>query len=202
MSRRRPRDLRSDESELWQRIARTARPLHEKARVIAPRKDPTEEKAVSPMNEPVFVPDDFRVGARSQAERPWTAALPESMQQPAEPSPKMHRNSYRRLKQGKTKPEARIDLHGMTADNAHAALSGFLFRAQTSGKRLILVITGKGRTGTDNEGPIPSRPGVLRRSLPQWLASPPLNSIVQEWTEAHATHGGSGAFYVYLRRPR
>ena len=113
----------------------------------------------------------------------------------------MDSSAFRKLKKGKLRPEVKVDLHGMTADAAHAALTGFLFRAHSSGKRLILVITGKGRPGTD-DGPIPSRPGVLRRNLPEWLSRPPLNSVVQEWTEAHLRHGGSGAFYVYLRRPR
>lgn len=113
----------------------------------------------------------------------------------------MDRATYQRMKRGKTRPEARIDLHGMTADAALSALSGFLFRAHASGKRLVLVITGKGRTALD-DGPIPMRAGVLRQSLPDWVSRPPLSAIVMQATEAHQRHGGSGAFYLYLRRPR
>ena len=56
------------------------------------------------------------------------------------------------------------------------------------------MITGKG------SGPAFS--GVLRSQVPQWLALPPLNAIVLQLAEAHRSHGGSGALYVYLRRNR
>ena len=113
----------------------------------------------------------------------------------------MDRTTFQRMKRGKVRPEARIDLHGMTADAAHQRLTAFLFQAQASGRRLVLVITGKGRPGSD-EGPVPYRMGVLRRSLPEWLGRAPLKPIVQQIAEAHQRHGGSGAFYVYLRRIR
>lgn len=114
---------------------------------------------------------------------------------------RMDTGTFRKLKRGKGRPEARIDLHGMTAEAARLALTTFLIGAQNSGKRLVLVITGKGRSG-DDEGPIPVRAGVLRRSLPEWTSRPPLSSVVLQTTEAHQRHGGSGAFYVYLRRSR
>ena len=62
-----------------------------------------------------------------------------------------------------------------------------------------LVITGKGKRGPDI-GPIPHRMGVLRHQVPQWLRQPPLGPATLQVTEAHLKHGGSGAFYVYLRR--
>lgn len=195
MSRKKPRALHPEESELWQKVARSARPLNERKKPGHPEFE-TEAKSLAPPTE-VFRPTPFRIGSRAtSAPAPATSATPVSR-----PSPRMDHGTYRKLKQGRFRPEARIDLHGMTADAAHSALTGFIFRAHASGKRLLLVITGKGRGGLDDD-PFPSRPGVLRRSLPDWLSRPPLNSVVQEWTEAHLRHGGSGAFYVYLRRPR
>ncbi|WP_315898768.1 Smr/MutS family protein [Vannielia litorea] len=78
----------------------------------------------------------------------------------------------------------------------------FIHSAHADGKRLVLVITGKGRTKPDDDGPIPSRPGVLRRQVPDWLTRPPLASLVLEVIPANLRHGGDGAFYVYLRRTR
>jgi DNA-nicking Smr family endonuclease len=40
----------------------------------------------------------------------------------------------------------------------------------------------------------------LRHQLPHWLSLPPLRAIVLQVSEAHLKHGGSGAFYVYLRK--
>ncbi|WP_150121448.1 Smr/MutS family protein, partial [Sulfitobacter sp. HI0023] len=44
--------------------------------------------------------------------------------------------------------------------------------------------------------------GVLRHQVPQWLSAPPLGGLVLQVTPAHISHGGGGAYYVYLRRQR
>jgi DNA-nicking Smr family endonuclease len=110
----------------------------------------------------------------------------------------MDRRTFTQLKRGKSKPEARIDLHGMTAARAHTALTAFVLRAHAEGRRLVLVITGKG--DAEGGGLYPEARGVLRRQVPHWLELPPLGPIILQVTEAHQRHGGSGAFYVYLRR--
>jgi len=92
------------------------------------------------------------------------------------------------LRRGRTEPEAKLDLHGMTHDGAYRALIGFLTRARSDDKRVVLVVTGKG--------------GVLREALPLWLGQTDLLPLVSGVAEAHIKHGGSGAFYVSLRRPR
>ncbi len=113
----------------------------------------------------------------------------------------MDQKAFGKLKRGKIKPEGRIDLHGMTLDRAHPVLTEFILSAHARGKRLVLVITGKGKM-RDDGGPIPVRHGVLRHQVPQWLAMPPLASAVLQITQAHVSHGGGGAYYVYLRRQR
>jgi DNA-nicking Smr family endonuclease len=114
---------------------------------------------------------------------------------------RMDAKAFARMSRGKLSPEARIDLHGLTLAEAHPQLIGFVLGAQAQGLRLVLVITGKGRRPTD-DGPVPQRHGVLRHQVPQWLAQAPLGQAVLQVAEAHLRHGGSGAFYVYLRRPR
>lgn len=113
----------------------------------------------------------------------------------------MDQKAFGRLKRGKLRPEGRIDLHGMTLDRAHPALTGFIMDAHARGKRLVLVITGKGKR-RDEGGPIPVRHGILRHQVPQWLAMPPLSALVLQISQAHISHGGGGAYYVYLRRQR
>lgn len=113
----------------------------------------------------------------------------------------MDQKSFVKLKRGKLNPEGKIDLHGMTLDRAHPVLTGFVMNAHAQGKRLILVVTGKGKQ-RDEGGPIPVRHGVLRHQVPQWLAMQPMKSIVLQIAQAHVSHGGGGAYYVYLRRHR
>ena len=108
---------------------------------------------------------------------------------------------FGKMKRGRLEPEGRLDLHGMTLDQAHPALTRFILSAQASGKRLVLVITGKGKSGEDS-GPIPRPRGALRREVPLWLGSPPLAQAVLQIAHAHLRHGGEGAIYVYLRRDR
>jgi DNA-nicking Smr family endonuclease len=91
------------------------------------------------------------------------------------------------LRRGRLEPDARIDLHGLTQDGAYRSLLRFLVQRQTSGSKLVLVITGKG--------------GILRSALPLWLGQAELRSLVTGMREAHVRHGGSGAFYVQLRAP-
>lgn len=113
----------------------------------------------------------------------------------------MDQKTFGKMKRGKLTPEARIDLHGMTLDRAHSVLVKFILSAHGSGKRLVLVITGKGKN-RDEGGPIPVRYGVLRHQVPQWLSTQPLRSVVMQVSQAHISHGGGGAYYVYLRRTR
>ena len=113
----------------------------------------------------------------------------------------MDQKAFGKLKRGKLKPEGRIDLHGMTLDRAHPALTKFIMLGHRQGKRLVLVITGKGKM-RDEGGPIPVRHGVLRHQVPQWLSMPPLSGLIMQVSQAHISHGGGGAYYVYLRRQR
>jgi DNA-nicking Smr family endonuclease len=128
--------------------------------------------------------------ARPDAASPGTAA------------PRMDAKTFRRLKRGRHRPEAKLDLHGMTLAEGEGALRRFVTDAAARGLRLLLVVTGKGRTapGFRDDDPVPVRRGALRQQVPVWLARPPLGPLVLEVTQAHASHGGGGAYYVYLRR--
>ncbi|MFD0859500.1 Smr/MutS family protein [Roseovarius aquimarinus] len=199
MSRRR---LKPEELDLWRQVARTAEALHPaqprpKSAPAQPKQKP-EPRAEAETPAPI---QHFRMGQKSPRSAPAHDVLPGLAERLKSQPVAMDHKAYGRLKRGKLAPEARIDLHGMTADRAHGALSGFILRAHGQGKRLVLVITGKGRQ-SDEDGPIPVRHGVLRHNVPHWLSVPPLSSLVLQVTNAHNRHGGGGAYYVYLRRAR
>ena len=116
-------------------------------------------------------------------------------------SPNMDKKNFNRLLKGKMEIEGTIDLHGLTADQAKIKLIAFIDRSYTLGKRLIIVITGKGKHKGYDEFQRPIN-GVLRQSLPDWLSGPSVSDKVLQVTQAQPKHGGTGAFYVYLKRKR
>ena len=184
---------RREERELWRKVAATASPL---------RVEPPSLDAPAPPPPPVAGPSRPAPAPRpAPAQGPGRVTLdlaPDPHAALERAHPHMDRRRFDKLRRGRLEPEARLDLHGMTSERAHAALTAFVLAAHASGLRLVLVITGKGRPG-DGTRIAPQRHGVLRHSLPHWLAAPPLASKVLQVATAHQRHGGGGAFYVYLR---
>lgn len=195
----RRRSLHPEEEELWQMVARSARPMHKTGpiflRSAAPGIEPRAKPAVSDLRPPV---PTFRIGEKARV--PRAHDLSPSLSENLQAAPlQMDAKAFGRMTRGKLAPEERIDLHGLTLSEAHPELIRFILNAQGNAMRLVLVITGKGKRGTDH-GPIPQRMGALRHQVPQWLRLPPLGQAVLQVAEAHLKHGGSGAYYVYLRR--
>ena len=178
------RKLSDEDREMWERVKRTATPL------VKPR--PLEDLALPPQPRKIRKP--------ATPETPKTSVVP--LKPPKPSAPAMDSRNFERLKRGKLKPERRIDLHGMSAARAQAALTDFILSSHARELRLVLVITGKGQPRIDEGYAIPERTGILRRSLPLWVSRPPLRDVILEVVEAHKRHGGGGAFYLYLRRKR
>lgn len=199
MSRRRPRALSREERALWESVAKQARPMRGSRlpEVTSETRKTTNEGIVPNKPEPQEPIQPFRIG---QGARQAVSPKAEDIRTDTF-RVRMDRKGYARLKGGKVEPEARIDLHGMTLAQAHPALTRFILRSQSEGRRLVLVITGKGR-GPEGDGPIPERRGVLKRQVPHWLHQMPLSGAILQVAQAHRRHGGDGAFYVYLRRLR
>lgn len=197
MARR--RSLRPEEEELWSAVARTARAMHARPVIPQPvaRHDPATPEPPRP-HHPVLPP--FRLSAR---EMPATSVslVPGPSEMLADKPLRMDAKTHGKMTRGRLAPEARLDLHGMTLAEAQPELVRFILNAQSGGLRLVLVITGKGKH-RDEGGPIPQRTGILRHQVPLWLHQAPLGPAVLQVTEAHLKHGGSGAYYVYLRRGR
>jgi DNA-nicking Smr family endonuclease len=170
----RKRILRPEERRVWAKVAATVTPRPGRA---APAEEPpsTDRRKAAPED------------AKPRSQPPGLArfATPPA---PRAPEP---RNNEKRVRRGRIEIDGRLDLHGLTQDQAHAALGSFLRRVQSKGGRCGLVITGKGRLGEE---------GVLRRRLPEWLAEPALAALTSGYAQAHARHGGEGAWYVFVRR--
>ncbi len=201
MSRR----LSDEDRELWERVKGSAVPLHARQAIPAPRPAKAAAKPV-PDAPPTFHPSapaapkplaPFRVGQAADHRR-GDDLLPGLAESLANLPLRMDAGRFGQLKKGKLRPEARIDLHGMTLAQAHPELIAFILDARGRGRRLVLVITGKGRPN-DIDAPMPARAGRLRHDVPRWLSLPPLASHVLQVAPAHRRHGGEGALYVYLR---
>lgn len=177
MKRKHARKLSAEDRILWNQVARTVTPLDGNS--LLPEDE--EPRAEAPQRRTEF-------GA--------PAALPTPEQQPAparQPSPAVIDAKTRgRIAKGRLAIDARVDLHGLTQAEAHGLLLSFLHRAQASGLRHVLVITGKGSS--------PASEGVLRRAVPSWFSTAPFRGLVSGHSSAARQHGGEGALYVRLRR--
>lgn len=192
------RRLRPDELELWQQVATSADPLHNRPKPVEPellqqiaRPKPAPKQPLSP----------FAMGDKA-VRRTETHVFPKTTSQRVKADPlQMDNKAFTRMKRGKLAPEARIDLHGMTLDQAHPELIRFILTSQARGLRLVLVITGKG-SREDPYDPMPRRRGVLKTQVPLWMRMAPVSQAILQVAEAHQRHGGAGAYYVYLKRMR
>lgn len=202
MARR--RTLRPDEKEIWAAVARTATPMHPGRQIFLkdvetpPNAVPVHPGEPAPHGHTHTRVPLFQLGEKSRPIQKIDV-LPTLGETLAAAPLRMDAKTHGKMTRGKLGPEARIDLHGLTLSEAHPELIRFILNAQSDGMRLVLVITGKGKRGQDI-GPIPQRMGILRHQVPHWLRLPPLGQAVLQVSEAHLKHGGSGAFYVYLRR--
>jgi DNA-nicking Smr family endonuclease len=171
------------DSELWQAALRDVKPLRK-------RKPP-------PMLNPPPAPAPVKAPVAPAKRR---AALPPLPPITGLRAPGLDKASAERLKRGQYPIEARIDLHGMTQDDAHGALGDFIAASARAARRCVLVITGKGlrRLGDDRPG---GEIGVLRSAVPRWLNEAPNRARILAFATAQPRDGGGGAFYVLLRRP-
>lgn len=193
----RRRHLNPDERQLWEAVAKSARPMAGRRAFVAdapadPPRSPLKPPPKPGINAFTLGEKAPRPAPRIDLPKPIGAAL-------AEQPLNMDAKTHTRMTRGRLSPESRIDLHGMTVAEAHGALIAFVLKARADGMRLILVITGKGKIQHDHGGAA-QRIGALRAQVPHWLRLAPLGPLVQQISQAHLRHGGAGAYYVYLRR--
>lgn len=195
--RRPDRRLSAEEADLWARVAATVKPL--RGRRVAPVR---AEKAVDtvpaiPAHVPPPPPLKKRVAGRVPPPPPPRPADP-----PARPLDRhgLDAGWERKLSRGLVQPDFTLDLHGHTLDAAHARLDHGIAQALAHGARVLLLVTGRARP--DDQGGRGERRGAIRAKFMDWLAAGSHASRIAAVRSAHPRHGGAGAVYIVLKRPR
>ena len=95
-----------------------------------------------------------------------------------------------------------IDLHGYTLDEANKAIEDFIKKAFLENVNKLIVVTGKGIHSDNEKDPYVSKElGILKYSVPEFISNnTSLMSMINEITDAKIEDGGSGAFYIFLKR--
>lgn len=174
------RGLTPDERRLWARVHATLdvkKPL-----APEPAAEPAPKAGAGTPSRPRTAPPGY-VPPRPTLAAPRPFPAPEAL----EP------RRRQRLARERDPIDARLDLHGYARFEAQDRVTAFLLGAQARGYGAVLLITGQGRRGGT---------GVIRASIAEWLQSHALRGVVSGFSTAHRRHGGEGAIYVTLKRPR
>lgn len=177
------RHLTEDEAALWHQVAQTVTPSSNRM-VPSPFPEGPEPSSSTGKNRGAGVTQPARKPP------PMPSYTPPQSRAASPAGSGIDDRTARKVLKGQLRIEDRIDLHGMTQSLAHGRLVAFLHRCHGEGKRMVMVITGKGRLSG----------GILRQMVPHWLREPQCAVYVSAFREAHVSHGGEGALYVRLRR--
>ena len=95
-----------------------------------------------------------------------------------------------------------IDLHGYTLDKANQIITEFISNAHNDGIKKLIVVTGKGIHSQNEKNPYVSKDlSILKYSIPEFIFNnESLMKKIIEIKEAKIEDGGSGAFYIFLRK--
>ena len=173
-----------DDQILWQRVTQqvTRLPSHQQSLASLS----VAKKTVKPAYSPTQAPQNTTPPALSLSSTVRTPC-PVDLRQGDRAG--LDGRTQRRLFRGEVPIERRLDLHGYTLARAEVKLHAFIEDAACAECRCVLVITGKGS-------------GVLRSHVPRWLKFAPLSGLILALAEARPIHGGSGAFYIFLKRKK
>ena len=138
-SRRAPRRLTQGEIELWTVVTADVRPMR-----IRPAAPPPPEAA----------PPAMKISPPPPVSPPSAKFVPSPPPPPPARVGDLDHRTRAKIKRGRLDVDVKLDLHGMRQDEAQRALNGFLRRAQASGAKVAIVVTGKGLSREDG--------GVLR----------------------------------------
>ncbi|MGN6269390.1 MAG: Smr/MutS family protein [Sphingomonas sp.] len=181
------RPLGPDEAALWARVLATVRPLPGRKAPATPAHSRDSGKPAPPATPPATS------GSRPRA----------NTENVRRPTPH-HRATLdsgwdKRLSRGLAQPDCTVDLHGHSLATAYARLDAALDQAIAQGDRVMLLVTGK-PPRADSERP--HARGAIREAVGDWLAASRHADRIAAVRNAHPRHGGQGALYIVLRRPR
>ena len=95
-----------------------------------------------------------------------------------------------------------FDLHGYSLDEANYKVEDLINRSYENGIRKLIIITGKGIHSDNNKNPYVSKNlGILKHSVPNYIKNnSTLMDKISNLTDADIKDGGSGAFYIFLKK--
>ena len=97
-----------------------------------------------------------------------------------------------------------IDLHGNSLDEANKIIENFINKNYEQGINKLIVVTGKGLHSNNESNPYVSKDlSILKYSVPEFIKNDKeLMKLIIDIKEANIEDGGSGSFYVYLRKKK
>ncbi len=104
--------------------------------------------------------------------------------------------------QKKNKKLYTFDLHGYSLDDANKKTEDLIWDAYNKNISKLIIVTGKGIHSDNEKDPYVSKDlGILKNSVPEYIKSNiELMSIINSIEEANIEDGGSGAFYIFLKK--
>ena len=105
-------------------------------------------------------------------------------------------------KENKSHITKSLDLHGFTLEEANKKVESFITYCFNQKVSKVIIVTGKGLHSQNDKDPYISKEfGILKNSVPDFIKNnPSLMAKIKSITDAEVTHGGSGAFYVFLKK--
>ena len=97
-----------------------------------------------------------------------------------------------------------IDLHGYTLEEANKTIEDFIYQSYKEKVNKLIVVTGKGIHSQNEKDPYVSKDlSILKYSVPEFIENnKSLMSLINEIKDATIEDGGSGAFYIFLKKNR
>ena len=94
------------------------------------------------------------------------------------------------------------DLHGYSLDEANQKVKDLILKSYKDGVSKLVIVTGKGIHSRNDKDPFVSKDlGILKYSVPEFINNNrELMDLIIEIKDAKIEDGGSGAFYIYLKR--
>ena len=95
-----------------------------------------------------------------------------------------------------------IDLHGYTLEEANKSIENFIIKSYEDGINKLIVVTGKGLHSQNEKDPYVSKNlSILKYSVPEFISNNQnLTKIIHEMQDAKIEDGGTGAFYIFLKK--
>ena len=97
-----------------------------------------------------------------------------------------------------------LDLHGFSLDRANKLIEKFIINSYQEKVDKLIIVTGKGLHSDNDKDPFVSKDlSILKYSVPEFIeGNKDLMSKINEIKDADIKDGGSGAFYIYLKKQK